>query len=292
VLRIAPEVLHDLRLTTAPAEARPSGEGVTALGELGVNEDAYAEIGAPVAARVVRVLAGLGDTVAPEQPLIELHSPEVAQATADYHRAAARLRLAHQALQRRRALAAEKIVPQRELQEADAEAAAAGAELTAARSSLRALGLREDDLRRDTSATAVLALRSPIGGVVIERNALLGQMAEPGTALFRIADLSRLWLIAHVFERDAVRIRSGSAARATFPALPARSFSGIVTQVGRRVDVGSRTIPVRIEIANQDELLRPGMSASAWMPLADATETVVALPPAAEQRRDQGRCVY
>src|SRR5262245_60024626 len=77
LLRIAPEMLRDLRLTTSVVEARPGGEGVTALGEVGVNQERYAEVGAPMTARIGDVLAGVGDTVTFGQPLVVLESVEL-----------------------------------------------------------------------------------------------------------------------------------------------------------------------------------------------------------------------
>ena len=135
-------------------------------------------------------------------------------------------------------------------------------------------------------------MRSPIAGTVIDRTAVRGQMADPASPLLRVADLSRLWLIAHAFERDAVRIQVGAAARASFPALPGQTFAGTVALVGKQVDVSSRTVPVRIEIANDSDVLRPGMSATARLPLGDTGGSIVAVPTAALQRREDGWCVF
>src|SRR5262249_19715291 len=140
MLQVAPEMLRDLRVTTAPAESRPSGEGVTALGELRVVEDAFAEIGSPIEARVVRVFVGVGDTVVDGQPLVQVRSVELGKARADYLRARAQAELAEQTLRRARSLAGERIVPARELQAAEAAARAAAAELAAAETRLQALG--------------------------------------------------------------------------------------------------------------------------------------------------------
>jgi cobalt-zinc-cadmium efflux system membrane fusion protein len=109
-------------------------------------------------------------------------------------------------------------------------------------------------------------------------------MTDPSKPLFRVGDLSRLWLTVHAYERDAVRVRTGSSARVTFPALPGRIFTGAVTLVGRQVDVVSRTIPVRVEVENTSGILRPGMSAAAWVRLGEAGGTVVAVPAASLQR--------
>jgi cobalt-zinc-cadmium efflux system membrane fusion protein len=293
LLVIDPEMLRDLRITTALVEARTGGENVTMLGELRVNEDTYAEVGSPIAARVLQVLVSLGETVRPGLALAELQSVELGKARAEYLAAKARRDLAQHSVQRKRSLAEERIVPQRELQEAEAEASAAKATLQAARAALRALGAAADDLDASGAAdTSRFQLRSPIAGTIIERSIARGQVADPAHPLFRIADLSRLWLTVHAFERDAVRVKVGTATRATFPALPGRTFSGTVTLVGSQVDLDSRTIPVRIELTNPEGLLRPGMSAAASVPLDAAAGLVLAVPAAALQRLQDGWVVF
>ncbi len=225
LLKIDPGMLRDLRITTVPAESRPGGEEVSVLGEVSVNEEAYAEVGSAVAARAVRILVSPGDTVSRGQPLVELQSVELGRARADYWSARARADLARANVARKRELAG-RVVPKREVEQAEAEAASAEADLQAALGSLRALGLAEEDLRSATGDDARLVLRAPLAGTVIERNVVAGQMTDPSKPLFRIGDLSRLWLVVHAFERDAVRIRPGSAVRASFPALPGRVFHG------------------------------------------------------------------
>ena len=291
LLRIDPEMLRDLRITTSAVESRPGGDGVTALGEIGVNEEKYAEIGPPIAARITEVLAGIADTVSVGQPLATLESVELGKARGELVSARARAELARQTLARKRGLAADRIVPRRELQEAEATAAAAEADLRAAGAALRALGAGADD-ENSSSDTARFQLRSPLAGVVIERQAVRGQMAEPTRPLFRVADLSRLWLTVHAFERDAVRVSPGAQARVTLAALPGRWFVGTVTLVGRRVDPASRTVAVRVDLPNDEGLLRPGMSASGWLPLGEGAAMVVAVPAASLQRLRDGWAVF
>src|SRR5262249_42186648 len=133
-----------------------------------------------------------------------------------------------------------------------------------------------------------LPLVAPIAGTVLERDLVLGQMLDPEHVAFRIGDLASLWLVAHAFERDAVRVAVGAPARVTLAAFPGQTFTGQVTYVGRQVEAESRTIPVRVELANPRGLLRPGMSASAWLQVATAGQSVVTVPVAALQRvRDQ-----
>jgi len=287
LLRIDPEMLRDLRITTARAEARPAGETVSALGELRVNEDAYAEVSSPVPARVVKVLAGPGDVVKAGQVLVELHSPDLGKARAEYVAARARADLAQKTVERKRQLATDRIVPARELQEAEADAADAGAAVRAARASLGTFGT--DESGGDVSR---IVLRSPVAGTVIERTAVRGQLTDPARPLFRVGDLSRLWLTVHAFERDAVRLKPNVTARVSFPALPGKGFGGTVTLIGSEVDTSSRTIPVRIEVANADGILRPGMSANASLPLGEGQGEVVAVPVAAVQRVEEDWVVF
>jgi cobalt-zinc-cadmium efflux system membrane fusion protein len=286
-LRIKPEMLRDIRVTTAPVEVRAGGEGTQLLGELKVNESRYAEVGTPIACRVVTVLAAPGQVVRKGQQLAVLQSVDIGKARAESITAQARLDLAKKAFERKRSLAAENIVPAREVQEAEAGVATAEAEVRSARAGLRALGASDE-----SSDSSELILRSPVDGTVIERSAIQGQMADPAQPLFRIGDLSRLWLVVHAFERDAVRLTPGSTARVSFAALPGRAFTGSVTLVGKQVDASSRTIPVRIEVANSEQLLRPGMSATAWVPVGKTSEKVIAVPVAALQRIENEWLVF
>jgi membrane fusion protein, heavy metal efflux system len=289
VLTIDAEMLRDLRTTTATVEARLGGDSTTLLGEVRVNENAYAEIGSPVVARVVALRVSAGDAVRRGQPLADLQSADLGKARAEYLSANARLELAEQVLRRKKELAAEQIVPAREVEESEAAAAAARAERQSAAASLTALGASPED---SAAAGSTFILRSPIAGSVIERNALQGQMADPATALFKVADLRTVWLIVHAFERDAMRIATGADVRVSFPALPGQVFSGRVAYIGKAVSVESRTVPVRIELANPSGRLRPGMSASAGIPVGDVTQPIVTVPAAALQRLDNEWVVF
>lgn len=284
-VRVERGMLRDLRLTTQLAESRPAGDTVTALGELRVNEDAYAEIGTPVPARVVRVLAAPGELVKEGQILAELESPEVGRARALLRSSEARVTHAEQTALRRRGLAEDQIVSARELQAAEAELAQARAEHRAAREMLDAIG-------GQVGSGSRFSLKTPVAGTVIDRAALRGRMVDSAQPLFVVGDLRRLWLIVHAFERDALRMRTGTTARVTFPALPGQPTSGTVTTIGSRVDPASRSVDVRIELDNPTGVLRPGMSATALVPVGDGAETVVAVAVEALQRQPQGWCVF
>ncbi|HEX6900439.1 MAG TPA: efflux RND transporter periplasmic adaptor subunit [Thermoanaerobaculia bacterium] len=292
MLVVDAEVLRDLKLTTFPAELRRGGEGVTALGELKVNGDAYAEAGSPIPARIVRLIASPGQAVRRGQPLAELQSVELGQARAQRTSAAARAELARQTVERKRGLAADRIVSQGELQRAEAEAAEAAAELRAAEASVEALGVGKGSIGGGGGGLSGFTLLSPVSGTVLERTAVQGQSADPSQALFRIGDLSRLWLVVQAPERDVVRMRTGSSAEITLAALPGQKLRGTIDWVGREVDAHSRTVPVRIVIPNQDGRLKPGMFATAFVETGAQGEQVVAVPATALQRMDDQWVVF
>lgn len=284
LVRIDPSMLRDLRITTGVVEERAGAELVTLLGELRPDEDHYAEVGTPVAARITRVLVAAGDRVRAGQSLVELESVEIGRARASALGARARVDLARQTLARRTALLDQRIVSAREVEEAQAEVAMAEAELRAASSTSSSVG------RRGAGARFVLA--APLDGVVIDRDAVLGRMVDPEHVLFRVGDPAVLWLVAHAFERDAVRVRAGSPAHVSLPALPGVAIDGTVVWIGGRVDSASRTIDVRIEVANPDGTLRPGMSATAAVSLGAGDDPVLVVPAIALQRTADGWCVF
>ena len=292
-LEVAEDMLRDLRITTADVQAATSAESfATILGELMVNEDAYAEIGAPLPGRVTRLLAGVGDRVQNGTPLVELQSAELGRARAAVMAASGRVTLARTALERKRALAAERIAAEREVQEAEAELAASQAEVASADASVRALGASPQDAGGSSDAARFI-LRSPLAGVVISRDVVLGQaIGDNAAPLFKIANLSQLWLSVHAFERDAVRIVPSTTAQVTIAALPGRTLTGRVSQIGGQVDPESRTVPIRILVANPDGRLRPGMSASARLPIGDSTARILTVPSGALQRISDAWVVF
>jgi cobalt-zinc-cadmium efflux system membrane fusion protein len=285
-------MLRDLRITTRDVESRTGSDLVMLLGELAVDQRAYAEVGTPVAARVTRLPVNAGDAVRSGQTLAELTSPELARERAEHLSASARLKLAEAALERKRGLAAEKIAPLREVQEAESAAGEARGALRASRASIAAFGVDPPTDDGDDATSSVFVLRSPVSGSVIERTAVIGQMLDPSAAAFRIGNLSTLWLNVHAFERDAVRIRQGVTARLSFPALPGQDFAGSVTMVGRHVERESRTVPVRIDVKNRDNLLRPGMSATATLPVGESGAAILTVPVASVQRVRNEWCVF
>ena len=120
-------------------------------------------------------------------------------------------------------------------------------------------------LERTGEPTKTLTLRSPARGIVIEKNVVEGGRIMPGMDVFRIADLSTVWVEGEVFEKDLSLAREGQHAEVTFQAYPGEGFDGVITYVYPTVSMDSRTGRVRVELENPELRLRPGMYAEIRM---------------------------
>lgn len=281
LLHLSDDMLRDFRIGTAIVAERVGAQEVDVLGEVAVDPDHYAEVSPPSAGQVVEIAVAQNAHVRRGDLLARLRSSELGRARADLLAARARLNLAQQTLDRKATLAAERIVAARELQEAQAAAEAARADVDAMLASIRAMGVDEGDAAGEG---AVFPVRSPIDGQVIDRKAVIGRHADPAAPLFVVANLARVSVVVQAFERDAVNVRPGNVAHIVLAARPGQEVDGRVTQVGQQVEPGSRTLAIRIAVPNRDGLLRPGMSASVRLELGQAGRTVIAVPAAALQR--------
>jgi Cu(I)/Ag(I) efflux system membrane fusion protein len=136
----------------------------------------------------------------------------------------------------------------------------------------------EDEIRRIEQSgepTKTLTLRAPASGIVVEKNVVQGDRIMPGMTLYRIADLSRVWIEADVFEKDLGLIAEGQRALTTFEAFPGQEFTGRVTYVYPTVSMQSRTARFRLELANPGLALKPGMYASITLQVPPAEPTTV-----------------
>ncbi|MCA1408314.1 efflux RND transporter periplasmic adaptor subunit [Ensifer sp. IC3342] len=148
---------------------------------------------------------------------------------------------------------------------------------------LRNLGAPEEAIRaiaRDRSVPRSIAYLSPSDGVVLERNATTGMMAEAGDVLFRIADMSKVWVIADVPEYDAANIRKGAPATVKVRNLPGKVFEGTVDLIYPELQTQTRTARMRIELSNGEGLLFANMYAEVEIASGE-TAPVVAVPNSA-----------
>jgi cobalt-zinc-cadmium efflux system membrane fusion protein len=244
----------------AEVEVASESAPTEATAKVAFDEGRVSRIGAPVSGRVLELRVQPGDRVRKGQPLLVIASPDAESAFADFVAARADAALAEKNLERQRRLLADQAVSQREVLQAESEATKARAGRARALARLEVLGIAPDD---PTARPSRYLLRAPIDGVVVERPATPGMevRADSGTPLVTVADLSRLWVLADVFERDVGAVAVGARAEVRVAAWPARTWEGKVTHVGDVVDPQSRTVKVRVEVSNPDQKLKPEMFA-------------------------------
>jgi membrane fusion protein, heavy metal efflux system len=236
-------------------------------GKIAFNADTLTPVYSPYSGRVTRVLVPQGALVGRGNPLFEVEASEFAQGESDLLAASAQLKLSAILELRKHAAYDAHGGSLQDWQQAQNDLAVAQASLAAVRNRLRILGLSDaniDAISAGGSADAVVAVDAPIAGLVVDRQLGPGQVLQPGgsTALYTIADLSTVWLVANVRETDAPQVRIGQAVTAHVIAFPDRDFKARLTFVGATVDPASRRVAVHAVIDNADGLLKPEMFAS------------------------------
>jgi cobalt-zinc-cadmium efflux system membrane fusion protein len=292
-------------IETEVVAPQPIAGIIRATGKILVSENRVAMIGPVHEGRLVALYAGQGSRVAKGQKLADLESADIDEAESEYLKAlaesenarrtsAAELKLAQATYDRTRVLYEKTITAGKNLQSAEhdlevAKASAANnlastkAALTAARRHLLILGLKDsaiDALATKSSLAAVFSLTSPIEGIVVERNATIGATVGTDANLFKIIDISRVWIDANVFEKDLQRVKLGQEVKVFVPAFAGTTFSGKVILVSSVVDPDTRSVKVRTEVPNPDGRLKPDMFANVEI-VTDLHRAAISIPQSA-----------
>lgn len=283
-VELSAEKLARADIATAEVQMKPFNQHTEFPGRLAINQDATARVGSFVEGRITRVMVKVGDDVKAGQPVIYIHSHEVADARSQYAKSRAVIITAEKSvaqarveLDRARRLLEAKAISQREQQQAEIALTTAQAELSVARAEqhrteefLHHLGVSpegEDDAQ----------MVSPISGTVIKRDVTPGTVVTPSMDLVTIANLSSIWAIAEVPEKQAAGIRQGQSVTIRVAAFPDASFSARVVSLGEMLNPETRTVPVRCLVQNSRRLLRPEMTAAIGFS-ASGAQSVLTVP--------------
>lgn len=240
-------------------------------GTIQPNHNRHADITALVRGRVTEVYIDVGHNVTKGQVLALLYSKELGEAQAAYLKAVARLREATTAMNRAEYLHREGAGSLATLQKREAEALTANAEELESRARLELLGMNRRDieqLRHTKRIKSQVPVFAPFDGRVLSRYVTRGELLELGGKLFEVADLSSVWAVAHVPERDISLVDESRTVDVLVQAYPDRVFQGTVEHTSDVLDPATRTMRVRIAVPNPDRKLKPEMFATVQIPLA------------------------
>jgi cobalt-zinc-cadmium efflux system membrane fusion protein len=261
-LKLTAEEIETAGIKVDELAAQEISEQLIVTATIRPNQDRITHIAPRVPGRIVKVQANLGDQVKAGQALIVLDSLEVGEAHSGYLQAKTQLAVAKADFERAEKLHGDQIIAQKDHLRAHAEFEKAKTSFAAAGDKLRMLGVAATPAD-DGRAVSTFPLTTPFAGTVIEKHAILGELAQPDKSVFTVADLSRLWIEANLFEKDLGRIRPGAEATVTVDAYPGESFQGKLTYIAAVVDKETRTVQARVEVANPGGRLKPEMFATA-----------------------------
>ncbi|GFO56360.1 RND transporter [Geomonas sp. Red276] len=265
---------------------------ISATGKVEVNADRVAHVSPRITGKIVSVHASLGDGVGSGQVLARLDSVELGEALSRYRQSQTRLELARNNMQRVKTLVEKKIAARKEILQAETDYRMAETELHTDRERLLLFGVSLDDLDRAGKGRVLLPVRSPIGGVVTEKHAIVGELSDPAKSLYTIADLSSVWVLVDIHEKDLAKVRRGQAATVMVGAFPDQKFRGRITYLADLVDEATRTVKARVEVANPGRKLKPEMFATVELAVAAGAPPVLAVPEEAVQELDGKKLVF
>jgi Cu(I)/Ag(I) efflux system membrane fusion protein len=263
-VKISLNRLQTLGVKTEAAASRPMSRTIRAVGTIEASERGLYTVSPKFEGWITTLYVNTtGATVRRGQPLLAVYSPELVTAQEEYRVALQTLQSMHDASPEARAnmqsLVDGGLQRLRNWDIADADLA---------------------KLRAGKDAQRSLPLRSPADGVVIEKVARAGMRFMPGEPLFQIADLSRVWIVANVFEQDLGLVHTGQTATVSLAAYPGRAFTGQVTFVYPTVQPETRTARIRIELPNADGLLKPDLYGTVEI-VGGETVAAVSIPESA-----------
>ena len=264
-VRITPDKQQLLGVRTEPAELRALQRTLRAVGTVQANERLLYRVSPRFEGWIEQLHVNTtGQAIARGQPLMEVYSPELVSAQEEY-------------------LIAARAVEQARSSGQEAQAVAQRLAEGALRR-MRNFGVSDAEveiLRREGKGRQTLTFRSPAKGVVTQKPSVQGMRFMPGELLYEIADLSTVWLVADVPERDVGLVRVGQPAKLSIVAYPDRTFSGKVVFIQPTLDADTRTARVRVELPNSAGLLKPGMYGDAELSAAHPRGSVLAVPETA-----------
>jgi RND family efflux transporter MFP subunit len=295
---LAPEQAQRAGIKVEAVGERPSGDiaGQQATGVVQANAYRETPVVSLVGGIVRNVNAELGQNVGRGQPLAIIFSNDLASAQSQYLTAQAELEEHHKHHLRTAKLVEIGAASREEFEMATTKLKTAESDLASLRQKLLLLGLspqRVSQLHSSSQVSSEVTLPSPIAGTVTSRTVNPGEVIEANKELLRVTDLSSIWVVGQVYEKDLGRIRVGSGASISSDAYPGKVFRGRVAYVDPRLDPQTRTAQVRIELANPGQTLKIGMYVGvAFATIGGSESTTAVVPVSAVQNLNNQQVVF
>jgi len=293
-LVVSPEVIARTGLKTTRVETRTGAATLRTTAIVQPNSYRETPIMPLVEGRVTKVNVQLGDRVRVGQTLATIFSADLAEAQMKYLTVDANLQFHVAQAARFEKLATIGAVSRQELEEVLSRLREHHAEHASLRERMLLYGLTDEEissLRGSGQLRSDVPVHAPAGGVITTRDINVGQNLSMRDRLFTITDLSTVWVVANIYEKDFSLAATGRGVTITTSSWPGRSWTGRISYVDPRIDEETRTARARIEIPNQDQRLRLGMFVDVAI-TATGTESFPAVPKSAIQTIGDQKIVF
>lgn len=263
-LRVTPEVALEAGLKTEVVKRAPLATTVSLPGEVVSEPDRTARVSAATAGRLEQVSFNEGSVVKKGDVLAVLRVPDVGRLRGALASATAKAKASRANAERLRSLKESGLGAEQAVVDAEADARAQEAEAKALNEQLAAIGVNGEG-----GGGFLVPLRAPISGVVVSRDAVVGQPINAEHVMATVVDLSEVWFLGRVFEKDLSRLRTGARAEVQLNAFAGEHFEGSVEYVGQQTDPVARTLTARVRLENAAGRLRIGLFGTAHVEVAE-----------------------
>ncbi|MEJ5352591.1 MAG: efflux RND transporter periplasmic adaptor subunit [Melioribacteraceae bacterium] len=275
---LSKEATEKINLKYVTAEIKPLNGFIKVPAVIITNQNNEALVGSLMQGRVHKVFVNVGDYVKTGQVLMQIEGLEIGQLKGDYLKAKANLDFAEQEYKRQKTLFEQNVGSQKNYLTAKAEYEKALAEFNAEDKKIHSVGLTHEDIEnmnKNEHTSGLLTIKSPIDGIIVERNVVIGQLVETNTNAFRIINTNIVWADGQIYEKDILKIFGKPSIEFSTTSIPNQSFKGKVIYIGQVVDEHTRTIKIRAEIQNTANKLKPNMFGEMLIPLSSEAKGIV-----------------
>lgn len=274
------------KLTTEIVRREPYRMEFTTSGVVQAIPSNYAEIASPVSGRITKSFVRLGQKVVPGSPVFEISAPAVYEAGKSYYQARQEMELALKSLNREKDLMRNKVGVQKELEEAEVNYELKKQDFENMASALRVFQINPEEM----ALGQPLVVRSPIAGEVVKDRIVMGQyMKEDADPVAVIADLSKVWVVAHVKEKDLSLIQALDEVEIHLVAMPDKPLTGKIYHISEMLDPETRSVEVLIECDNSARQMKPEMYGT--VKLSDREAEVIRVPTSAILQEEENMYV-
>lgn len=312
VVQVELQSQKDVGIAVEPAAVRTLQGSLSATGVVSEDPARVAHVRTLARGLIEKIYAKLGERVSAGAPLVEYDNIELGLSLGEYQSAQAELRrgltdldVKTKIAERSQAMLKVGAVAQTthdlreaEVKDAEAKVGAARANVSKIEEQIHRFGLDDDALAKVLSQRTPTAhpashsvVKAPFAGVVTSQHAVGSEVVEEGTELLAVTDMSSLWVLADVYEKDLSQVRTGQAVRVRVASYPQQTFPGKITYVGDVIDPKTRTAKVRCVVVNQSGLLKLEMFATVEIP-AGQTGPSLAVPSSSVQQIDGRPVVF